>query len=158
VFNYNEIISDDNVLENCPESCNCAQSEFNYHPFGHIITGDLNIIANKQLRRLLRRGPKFRLPTPINFEKCIEEIDDSLTNYCVKWCKRENADICSLYEWKNTVLHMVVNKVNFFIKNPLALPPKSKFNKHNLFKALNDLQRSFVFVPADKAANNIIII
>jgi hypothetical protein len=158
VFNYNDIVTDDNILHNSPESCDCAQSAFKYNAFDHVITGDLNIIENKQLRKLLRRGPKFRLPTPINFETCMEEIENSIMDYCGKWCKRENADISSLYEWKNKVLSMIEKRVNFFIKNPLALPPKSKFNKHNLFKSLKDLQRTFVFVPADKAANNIIII
>ena len=114
VFNYNDIVTDDNILQNSPESCDCSQSAYKYNEFNHVITGDLNIIENKQLRKLLRRGPKFRIPSPINFETCMEEIETSVMEYCNKWCKRENADISSLYEWKNKVLNMIGTRINFF--------------------------------------------
>ena len=42
--------------------------------------------------------------------------------------------------------------------NPLALPYSPKFNKQSLCKLNNYLHSKFVIFPADKAANNVIII
>ena len=158
VFNYNAITTDNNVIENCPSSFDCSSSKYIYSPVGHVITGDLNFIQNKNLKKLLRRGPKYRLPIPIDFDNCVEEIETSLQEYCTKWCKKENAEITALNEWKTKVLFMAINKISFYNKNPLALPHLPKFNKQGLCKSLKDLQSKFVIVPADKAANNAIII
>jgi hypothetical protein len=53
---------------------------------------------------------------------------------------------------------MAMNKICFYDTHPLALPHSPKFNKQNLCKLLEDLKSKFVLVPADKAANNVIII
>ena len=36
----------------------------------HIVSGDIDsIVENKELANLLRKGPKYREPVPLNFEK-----------------------------------------------------------------------------------------
>ena len=68
MFNYNDILLNINIDGNqCPNiddfcavsSCGCESSTFRYEPHGHVITGDLRIIKNKKLRRLLEKGPKY---------------------------------------------------------------------------------------------------
>ena len=158
VFNYNSISTDINVIRNCPTSCDCSSSKYLYGPVGHVITGDLNFIQNKNLRNLLRRGPKYRLPIPVDFDDCIKKLVTFLHEYCAKWCSKENAEITALNDWKAKVFSMAMNKIYFYDTNPLALPHSPKFNKQNLCKLLEDLKSKFVIVPADKAANNVIII
>ena len=41
-------------------SCNCSASPYNYVPAGHIMTGDLNIVKDRQVRKLLIKGPAYR--------------------------------------------------------------------------------------------------
>ena len=62
VFNYNQTLSDVNLSKegNWNQSCDCKSSTFCYEPRGHIITGDLRIVKNRKLRRLLSKGPKYR--------------------------------------------------------------------------------------------------
>ena len=63
MFNYNlqtlrKINLDD--YRNASSSCDCESSPFRYEPHGHVITGDLRIVRNRTLRRLLEKGPKYR--------------------------------------------------------------------------------------------------
>ena len=39
-------------------------------PTGHVVTGDLTCIPQKGLRSLFKKGPKYRLPSRIDFNKC----------------------------------------------------------------------------------------
>ena len=41
---------------------------------GHIVTGDLRFIENRKLRKLMSKGPNFREPRFLNFNKCAEAI------------------------------------------------------------------------------------
>ena len=41
----------------------------------HIITGDLKIIENEKLRKLLTKGPNYRESRNINYSKAYFEID-----------------------------------------------------------------------------------
>jgi hypothetical protein len=40
--------------------CDCENSEFCDPNHGHILTGNLRIIGNEKLRKLVARGPNFR--------------------------------------------------------------------------------------------------
>ena len=41
-------------------SCKCSTSPFVYTPAGHVVTGNLNIVKNKHVRKLLMKGPTYR--------------------------------------------------------------------------------------------------
>ena len=70
-------------------------------PYGHIITGDLNIVEDREVRNFLRKGPKYRPPSKFDWNDCRRVIYDALSSYCKKWCKRENADKKSLDAFLN---------------------------------------------------------
>ena len=78
IFNYNSVVSDPDILNTLPDTCNCSSSKFCYKPFGHIVTGNLDVISNVKLRCVISKGPKYRLPQDNNFEKCFTNIEDSL--------------------------------------------------------------------------------
>ena len=50
-----------------PPSCDCASSPFRSVRHGHVFTGDFGIIQNKELKRLLLKGPTYREQTSINW-------------------------------------------------------------------------------------------
>ena len=72
---------------------------FLYQPSGRVIMGDLRIISNKKLRKLISRGPNFREQNKICRELCFEGIDA----YRKQWAAREKVALTILNEWACTV-------------------------------------------------------
>ena len=58
IFNYNGTVASISV-NNPPvlTSCSCNQSDFKDPNHGHIVTGDLRIVEDVKLRKLLSKGP-----------------------------------------------------------------------------------------------------
>ena len=145
-------------LNDSPNNCDCTSSKFCYKPFGHIVTGNLNVIPNINLRRIISKGPKYRLPKDINFEDCLSNIQDSLTEFCTKWCKRENTTPDALNAWRNQILKITRQRIAFYKSNPGLLPPRARYTIKSLKSDIEDLHKKYVLVPADKASNNVVII
>ena len=74
LFNHKQTLQclDIEQLRQNPLKCSCSSSPFNYSPAGHIITGDVNIVQNEDLRSLILKGPKFREPR--SFISCLSWI------------------------------------------------------------------------------------
>ena len=53
-------------------SCKCSISPFVYTPAGHVVTGNLNIVKNKHVRKLLMKGLTYREQK--NEELCIDAV------------------------------------------------------------------------------------
>ena len=51
-------------------SCNCTTSPFLDPNHGHIVIGDIRIVQNNKLGKLLCKGPKYRELVSINFSNC----------------------------------------------------------------------------------------
>ena len=70
VFNYNQILHSFDIDDygNASASCDCESSAFRYEPHGHVITGNLRIVKNRKLRRLLEKGPKYREQNTIDWK------------------------------------------------------------------------------------------
>lgn len=158
VFNYNKVTSDPDVSSSIPLSCSCADSEFRYPPAGHIVTGDLNCIADKDLRSLFQKGPKYRLPSRVDFDKCRSIVEEALLAYCKRWCKKEGVGVHALNDWKNKILQIIDIRIDNFTKHPNLYKQPPSRSIQSIKKKLEKLQYKYVFAPADKAANNIIII
>ena len=154
IFNYNKIVSDLDIQASTPLQCDCSSSRFCYGPAGHIITGNLNVIKDKRIRKLISKGPKYRIPANIDFDAFRREIAESLSNYCSKWCKRERAVKTSL----KAIFRIVDLRTKFYLNNSSLLPRKTKLCFRYLKKGIQDLHSKFVLVPADKASNNIILV
>ena len=43
-------------------------SDFRYEPVGHVVTGNLSIIENRKLRKILGKGPSYREQNNINWD------------------------------------------------------------------------------------------
>ena len=69
ILNYRETVSsldvvvDDEVsfVHGLP-SCECEHSEFCDPHHKHVITGDLRVVSNAKLHKLLTKGPNYREP------------------------------------------------------------------------------------------------
>lgn len=155
IFNYNKTISS---ISDASNSCSCTDSPFNYSPIGHVITGDLNIISDENLRKIIRKGPKYRLPVDINFDECRTNIAESLKEFALNWCKREHTESHALNSWLKQIIQVVDNRISFYSQNVSLLPNKSNYSIRNLKQDLHEIHKKYVLVPADKAANNIIVV
>ena len=78
IFNHKEFIKTldtKDILENMNNlPGNCTTSPFTDANHGHIVSGDIRIVQNNKLWKLLCKGPKNREPASINFSKCKTEI------------------------------------------------------------------------------------
>jgi len=110
------------------------------------------------LRKLLKKGPNYRISSDIDFDLCKTELADGLLKYSQQWCVREGVEANVLHPWLLKMSQLVHNRINFFVSNPLMVP-KSKISlTSSIKKALNNIHEKYVLVPADKAANNVIVI
>ena len=117
-FNYNQVTSDPDVLSSIQPSWSCADSPFLYPPAGHVVTGDLTCIPDKGLRSLFKKGPKYRLPSRIDFTKCRDIVEDTLQTYCKRWSKKEGVGVHALNAWKNEFLRIIDIRIDNFTKHP----------------------------------------
>ena len=158
IFNYNQVTSDPDVRSSIQSPCSCADSPFLYPPAGHVVTGDLTCITDKGLRSLFKKGPKYRLPSRIDFTKCRSIVEEALQTYCKRWCKKEGVGVHALNDWKNEFLRIVDIRIENYTVHPhLYKQPPSRSVKA-LKRKMERLHSKYVFAPADKAANNVIII
>jgi hypothetical protein len=136
--------------------CNCAGSDFCDPHHGHIVSGDLRIIQNKKLRSLLCKGANYREPQRANWKKITNDIKQSLSLAVTKWAASEKVQESLLMEWYNKVLNdckvAILKLKNKFVKRSPLLPSPE------FTSLVKNLQKDFVFVPTDKAGNNIAIV
>ena len=140
IFNFNKIVNDIDIDSNTPASSDCQNSNYLYPSAGHIITGNLNVIPDARVRNIISKGPKYRFPSNIDFSKCRREIAASLNDFSNPWCKREKVEHDALTEWKT------------------SLTPKPKLSFHHLKRGIQDFHMNYALVPADKAANKVVVV
>ena len=84
ILNFKETLSsidtnDDTTYAKGIIECDCQQrKDFVDENHGHVLTGDLRIIVNSKLRKLVTKGPNFREAMSINWKKCKREKKISL--------------------------------------------------------------------------------
>ena len=141
-------------------SCKCKDSKFvdSYHK--HIVTGDLRIIANVELRNLLSKGPTYREPVIINWNKVLKVFKTGIEECQIKWTQIENKELKTLDDWSKTVFDAVEKRVNK-LKAMRKFQPRHRtkiLERKDVQEYLENFQNDFVFVPTDKASNNISIV
>ena len=101
IFNFNKLVSDLDI----------------HAPAEHIVTGNLKIISDSRIRKIVSKGPKYRfLPSYINFDKCREEIASAFNDFGNRWCKREGVEDNALKEWKKVSSLSWINVLSFIHK------------------------------------------
>ena len=141
--------------------CKCKDSKFIDDHHKHIVTGDLRIIENKRLRNLLLKGPTYREPVTVNWNKVLPVFKSGITECQIKWAQIENKEIKSLDDWSKFVFDAVekrINKIKTFRKFQQPRYRKKILERKDVQEYLENFQKNFVLVPTDKASNNILIV
>ena len=116
------------------------------------------MISDSRIRKIVSKGPKYRFPSYINFDKCGEEIASALNDFGNRWCKREGVEDNALQEWRRSIFTIVDKRIKFYSQNTNLLPPKPKSSFRHLKQGIQEFHRKYVLVPADKAANNVVVV
>ena len=74
-------------------------------------------IKDKRIQALLSKGPKYRLPSLIDFDTCQNHISKALINYSWKWCRREHAELDALSYWKKSIMDIIDTRISFHTSN-----------------------------------------
>ena len=118
----------------------------------------MKIITDSRIRSVISKGPKYRFPAHIDFNKCRETITSALNDYCTRWCKREHVESDALNNWKLKIFKIIDERVLFYSNNLDLLPPKPKLSFRYLIQGIEEFHRKYVLAPADKAANNVVVV
>ena len=119
----------------------------------------MRIIANEELRNLLLKGPTYREPVNINWNKVLKEFKSGIAECQIKWTQLENKDLKTLDDWSNTIFDAIQKRVNKLKKVRKFHPrQRTKVLDRKDKNYLENFQKELVFVPTDKASNNISIV
>ena len=150
IFNYSRAVKDFdiNTFLNGGYTCDCESSDYTYKPCKHVLTGNLDIISDWNLRNLFSKGPKYRESRTINFNADQRIIFDALEEYVVTWSKRENADPAVLDDWLCLIKSKIKTKI-MYLKQRQMLTEFQVLKSKNSLDVLENLQSKYVIVPAD---------
>ena len=84
---------------------------------GHVITGNLGIIENRKLRKLLSKGPSYREQNNINWNTNLKILRKSIREYKLQWAKKEKVDSRALDEWECKVIGIVKARIDRLKQN-----------------------------------------
>ena len=98
IFNFSSTLSglDYHQFHKSPSQYECNTSSHLYQPYGHVITGDLSIIPNSKLRDLIAKGPKYREPRRVDWDKNLSLSCEAVDQYALQWAKREMVELSVL--------------------------------------------------------------
>ncbi len=164
LFNYKEAVNsiDTNDTETHGTgitTCDCQYSEFVNEHHGHVVTGDLRIIQNQKLRKLISKGPNYREPRTINWKRCRDNIAEGLAECASRMtssCKGLRVE--DMLPWQNIVLERVEAKITSLKRKIKPHKTNPVLKQPDVIQYLEELHLKYVLVPIDKAANNVAII
>ena len=84
-------------------------------------------------------------------------VSNAIDLYAEQWSKREQLDLKYLSEWKDQIKELVVECISS-LKEKIQSPKQKILNDPDVKDTLRRLRDDFVLVPADKAANNVIVV
>ena len=134
--------------------CSCETNPFKDSYHNHVVTGNLEIIENAELRTLLQKGLNYRDQAPPNKRKAYQAVKSSLLNYIKKKSSKNTLPEIMFDGWKNSILSVVREKLDNFS----SFEFNCVLGKEEVKNELERLQEKYVFVPTDKAKNNVSLV
>ena len=89
----------------------CADSSFWGPHHKYIIAGNLRIIKNSKLRKLLTKSPNYRERRTINFSKALIEVTIALDTCIESMTLKTKYATSNFKPWKETLLTKVKEKI-----------------------------------------------
>ena len=145
IFNFSSTLSDLDYhqFHNNPTQCECNTSSHLYQPYGHVITGDLSIIPNSKLRDLIAKGPKYREPCKVDWDKNLSLLCEAVDQYALQWTKREMVELSVLSSWKEMVKGQIEERISK-LKQNFKQPTGKVLQNADVKACLSDLHSKYV--------------
>ena len=158
IFNYNKVLKNltNKDLKNDTCDCHTNFAEFIYKPHGHVHTGDLNIIQNKDLRNIMSKGAKYRLTPSITKAKLISHLEETLISLKEKLISYSKINEACFDNWFDIFKNKIKKRCKSLKKTDIE--GNDIFQNKKIIEYLDFLQDRFVIVPVDKACNNFAIV
>ena len=118
----------------------------------------MKIINDSRIRSVISKGPNYRFPAHTDFNKCRETIVSALNYCCTRWRKRQHVESNALNNWKLKIFKIIDERVLFYFNNLGLLSPKPKLSFRYLKQGIQEFHKEYVLAPADKAANNVVVV
>ena len=133
-------------------NCDCQQSEFKHGEFGHVITGDLGIIQNSELRELCSYGTKFRENPSLDIICIKAQFKDEVRKLVIKISQKYKKSRQALKKWSTVLFKNLVAKLMSCKENYTY--SRSVLSKIECKRELDRLRGKYVITVVDKAAGN----
>ena len=142
------------------KDCNCSHSPYIYEPHGHVITGNLDIIPDDNLRLLLSYGTKFREPRYLSPLDLLSSLSNDIEEFIKKRSSKYKLQNTEFEEWRNEVKRVLKNKIKFFAEHKpyLFIEKSSILKENNVRSCLEYLRQKYIICSIDKASNNYVFI
>ena len=82
-----------------------------------MITGDLSIIPNSKLRDLIAKGPKYREPFKVDWDKYLSLLCESVDQYALQWAKQEIVELSVLSSLEEMVKGQIEERISKLKQN-----------------------------------------
>ena len=117
IFNFNKLVSDLDIHANTPSEIVKILNLYTCQPVMLALGFIRCIITDFRIRNIVSKGPKYRFPSQIDFNRCREEIASALNDFGNRWCKRERVECNALKEWKLNIFNIVDKRIKFYSQN-----------------------------------------
>ena len=157
ILNYRQTVQDSNFesWRSNVDTCDCHQSQFRDPNHNHVLTGNLNIILNSKLKKLLSKGPGYREPRTLNFDIVKKTVKNSISSFVDSQSEKTGFPIQSFNEWKYKLFNKIDDKVQL-LKNKYRYNRiiTSILKEANVASELEDVKNKYVITIVDKANKN----
>ena len=85
-------------------------------------------------------------------------VSTVLREFCGLWGGREHVETNAINSWKLDVFGIVGGGVSFCCSSLDLLPSGHSYTFGHLKKGIREFHGRFVLAPADKAANNVVVV
>ena len=92
-----------------------------------------------------------------SFKNVAKKLQDLLINFVIVGVK-EHVECDALKDWKLNIFKIIARRISFYSQNTNMLPRKPKISYRYLKSGIEEFYRKYVLVPADKAANNVVVV
>ena len=162
IFNYSEFVESLDIETFIKDSsclpCSCDNSAFRDDHHNHIITGNLDIVQNPELRQLLMKGPKYREAVPVDFSKARGEIVKGIDGIITTWSTKKSLSKIVFKEWKIKLIKLLDERIKSLSNSIKPIKFRPLLKQHLVKETLNELHEKYVITPVDKASGNVAII
>ena len=116
------------------------------------------MIRDAKLRALIEKGPSYREQNYVDWRTTEKLCREAVSKYKHKWSRKEKIDVRVLNEWECKVNECVKKRIASLRKKHINRRKGHVLRNKRHLRSLEELHSKYVLVPADKAAQNVIVV